>query len=171
MGSNIKSLILLTLYATTINAGIGDIAGGSSRDRVSNSSRESWKRISRSNFVNWPVVRYSKNKAYEINKLCIKDKNTLATIKPVKKHKLIFKDFKFQRILISSKRKEMPRVFDHTNCRNSYYPNCSLSDQYVEKSVDVPILRNWSNEDENNFYNIHTRNIIKIKKYEIPSCM
>lgn len=166
---NIKQIIstfLLLIFSTISFAadGIGGIIGGSGK---------TWKdemRNSRS-YIAWPEIDYPNSpRSYKIHELCIKDENTLMTIKKMVRFKWTIKDWKLEKEYLENGQRELERVFDgKNNCQTSNFFNCDIQGAYVPKNIDVPIYR-VNDTEEPIIHLLHINRPKDVATYSIPSC-
>ena len=144
-----KYLICVLLFSFSIYAGVGDIAGGNNRH---------FKRfIDHPNFhVDWPVIKYAKNKHFPIYDLCILNSDKFGT-----------------KTKYNGKRLKMDRIYSPLNCQIKNDPKCDNVLRYVDDFPQInvyfiPFEFNLKKIDVEDF--IRDQFIVRVLLYQIPQC-
>lgn len=132
MKSIIVSLFLLSLniYASE---GIGGSEGGP--------GSKIWNiEVPNHHTVDWPLVRVGPGRNVPLNHFCIKDEETLRTIKKYGTFGFSRGNNTFLGLGIKNKKYQLAdRYFDPQGCYSSSDPKCDQVNAYIEDSVEVPV--------------------------------
>lgn len=153
--------ILVHILFLNAFAGVGGTVGGSG---VSSWAPDLERGVTR----DWPLVRYSNDRSYELHELCIENDSQLKTLKPF--GKLDLSSFK----LVNKQQRKLERVYDKKNCVAAWDPKCALVDKYVSKNVQIPVYRGAPRMErgglESHSSFISRAQLIRFDKVKVPNC-
>lgn len=158
--------LTLNLYASE---GIGGSEGGP--------GSKIWNIDLPSKFtVDWPLVRIRQGRNVPLNHFCIRDEETLRTIKKYGGN-LTFnrENSNFLGLSIANKEYQLAdRYFDATGCYSSSDPKCDHVNAYIEKSVEVPVYYGSPRQERGGTESImdfaRRARLAEMVKVKIPNC-